>query len=73
MGLRKYRKILGLSQWDVSRASGICQTKISLLERGFVKASEADKQAIAEALFLDVADAGWLFEEKSDEQRMGQS
>ena len=49
-------------QWDLRRASGINQSKISLIERGYVDASEEEKRKIAAVLEFCVAEIDWEIE-----------
>lgn len=52
MRLRIARK--GLTQWELTLKTGISQTRISLIENGYVKPTEDEKVKIAEALGLKV-------------------
>ena len=47
------------TQWDLRRATGIHQSKISLIERGYVDASEDEKSRIAAELGFGVAEIDW--------------
>jgi len=47
------------TQWDLRRVTGIHQSKISLIERGYVDASEEEKKKIAAALEFSVAEIDW--------------
>lgn len=47
------------TQWDLRRTTGIHQSKISLIERGYVDASEEEKEKIAAALEFGVAEINW--------------
>jgi DNA-binding XRE family transcriptional regulator len=47
------------TQWDLRQETGIHQSKISLIEHGYVEPSEKEKAAIAKALGLSVADIDW--------------
>ena len=38
------------TQWEISRLTGINQTKLSLIENGYVSPSDEEKQKIAKAL-----------------------
>ena len=59
MDLRTHRVIKGKKQWDVTRETGIPQTKVSLIENGYVSPSESEKTKIAEALGLAVDQIDW--------------
>jgi DNA-binding XRE family transcriptional regulator len=48
-----------LTQWDLRIKTGISQTKISLIERGYVDPHEEEKQKIAKALGLRVDQITW--------------
>ena len=54
MNLNEARARKRFTQWDIRKATGIHQTKVSLIERGYVEPSEAEKAAIAGALGVDV-------------------
>jgi len=47
------------TQWDIRRETGIHQSKISLIERGYVVSSEEEKRKIAAALEVGVAEIDW--------------
>jgi len=49
-GLRDLRKVSGLTQWDVARATGIDRSRVSLIETGCVQARPEEEQAIRDAL-----------------------
>lgn len=51
------------TQWDLKKMAGINQTKVSLIERGYVTPTETEKAAIAEALGFNVDDIQWSSEE----------
>jgi len=59
MNLRKIRFELGMRQWDLSLISGISQSKLSLIERGYIVPSDEDKRRICEALNLDRDEIYW--------------
>jgi transcriptional regulator with XRE-family HTH domain len=48
--LREIRFFKRVSQWQLRLPTGICQTRLSLIERGFIVPSDEDKRKIAEAL-----------------------
>jgi transcriptional regulator with XRE-family HTH domain len=50
MTLREARFFKGLNQWDISVKTGIPQSKLSLIERGYVDPREDEKKKIAKAL-----------------------
>jgi DNA-binding XRE family transcriptional regulator len=54
MSLFEYRAKKRLTQWDVRKATGIHQSKISLIENGYVNPSEDEKIKIATALGVNV-------------------
>ena len=56
MTLREARFHKGLNQWDISVKTGIPQSKLSLIERGYVKPKEHEKKKIAKALSCKVVD-----------------
>ena len=50
MTLREARFFKGFSQWDLSIKTSIPQTKISLIENGYVMPNEKEKKKLASAL-----------------------
>ncbi len=46
-------------QWDLRRDTGIHQSKISLIERGYVEPSSAEKSMLAAALGFKVDEIQW--------------
>lgn len=54
MTLKEARFFKGLNQWDVSIKTGIPQSKLSLIERGYVIPREDEKKKIAKALNCQV-------------------
>jgi len=48
-----------VTQWDLTFKTGIHQSKISLMERGYVEPSVEEKGKIANALGLKMADIKW--------------
>jgi len=50
MTLREARFFKGLNQWDISVKTGIPQSKLSLIERGYVNPKEDEKRRIAKVL-----------------------
>ena len=47
------------TQWDLRIATGIHQSKLSLIERGYVKPSVEEKHLIADALDSSVDKINW--------------
>jgi len=47
------------TQWDLRKETGIHQSKISLIEHGYVEPSETEKIAIANALGFRVDEIDW--------------
>lgn len=45
--MKVLRQAQGFSQWDVTNGTGISQTKICLIEKGHVRATEAERAQIA--------------------------
>ena len=56
MTLREARFFKGLNQWDISVKTGIPQSKLSLIERGYVDPREDEKKKIAKVLGQKVAE-----------------
>lgn len=59
MDLVEARARKRITQWDIRKQTGICQTKVSLIERGYVRPSDREKEAIAQALGLAVEEIEW--------------
>jgi DNA-binding XRE family transcriptional regulator len=51
------------TQWDIRKETGIHQSKVSLIERGYVVPSEKEKAMIAEVLGFKINDICWSSEE----------
>ena len=47
------------TQWDLKVATGIHQSKLSLIERGYVEPSIEEKHLIADALDVSVDKINW--------------
>ena len=56
MTLREARFFKGLNQWDISIKTGIPQSKLSLVERGYIDLREDEKKKIAKVLGYKVAE-----------------
>jgi len=56
MTLREARFFKGLNQWDISVKTGIPQSKLSLIERGYIDPKEDEKKRIAKALGCRIED-----------------
>jgi transcriptional regulator with XRE-family HTH domain len=50
MDLRTIRVLKKMSQWDLTKVSGVAQSRISLDERGVIRLSEAERKALEKAL-----------------------
>jgi len=50
MQMREARTTRKITQWDMAVKTGISQSKISLMERGYVKAKPHEKEKIASVL-----------------------
>jgi|GEM_PF-1049009 predicted transcriptional regulator len=59
MDLKEARFKARLAQWDLRSRTGISQTKISLLERGYVAAKPEGKKALARALGFRPEQIDW--------------
>jgi transcriptional regulator with XRE-family HTH domain len=46
-------------QWDIRKKTGIHQSKISLIENGYIKPTEKEKMAIAQALNFGADEIEW--------------
>jgi DNA-binding XRE family transcriptional regulator len=47
------------NQWDVRLSTGIHQSRISLIENGYVEPTDKEKALIAKALGFDVDEIEW--------------
>lgn len=56
MTLREARFFKGLNQWDISLKTGISQSKLSLVERGYIDLREDEKKKIAKVLNCKVTE-----------------
>jgi predicted transcriptional regulator len=59
MDLAEARFHCKLSQWDLRLKTGISQTKISLIERGYVVPRDEEKQRLAKALEVRADQIDW--------------
>ena len=56
MNLREARFFKNFNQYDISVKTGISQSKLSLIERGYVNPREDEKKKIAKVLGCKVMD-----------------
>jgi predicted transcriptional regulator len=54
--LQRLRKLVGWSQFDVAKASGICRTRVSLFENGHITLQQVEVSNICAALEKAAAD-----------------
>jgi len=59
MDLKTLRVSKRITQWDLRNKTGISQTKICLIERGYIEPSEEEKALIAKALGFGVHKIQW--------------
>jgi len=59
MDLVEARARKRVTQWDIRKRTGICQTKVSLIERGYVCPTDKEKKVIAQALGFTVDEIEW--------------
>ena len=59
MDLITLRAKLRKTQWDLKVLTGIHQSKLSLIERGYIEPSEQEKGLIARALGLSDSEIDW--------------
>lgn len=59
MNLTEARFHKKITQWDLRLRTGINQTKISLIERGYVFPRDEEKQKLAKALGMSVDQIDW--------------
>ena len=63
MKLREARFKKRYNQWDVSLKTGIPQSKVSLIERGYVNPNEDEKKRLARALDCQIEEMFPVVEE----------
>jgi ribosome-binding protein aMBF1 (putative translation factor) len=54
-----------VTQWDLNWETGIPQSRVSLIERGYVVPTQKEKEMIANALGLKVAEIEWPLTNKN--------
>ena len=59
MDLVTARAIKKKTQWDLRKATGINQSKISLIEHGYIIPNDEERVAIAGALGVSVQEIQW--------------
>ena len=59
MDLITARAMKRKTQWDLRKATGIHQSKISLIEQGYIIPNDEERSAIAVALGLTVDEIEW--------------
>ena len=59
MDLATARATKKKTQWDLRKATGIHQSKISLIEHGYIIPNDEEKAAIADALAVSVNEIDW--------------
>jgi hypothetical protein len=59
MNLKEARFKKGISQWRLRMETGINQTKICLIEKGYVSPTEAEKRILAQALGCGASEIIW--------------
>ena len=59
MDLITLRAKLRKTQWDLKLLTGIHQSKLSLIERGYIEPSEQEKDLIARAIGLSADEIDW--------------
>ncbi|RZB38012.1 MAG: hypothetical protein SRB2_00358 [Desulfobacteraceae bacterium Eth-SRB2] len=62
MDLREIRFKKRKTQYDICKFSGVPQSKISLIERGYASPTRKEKLAIAKALEVDSKEIDWTVE-----------
>jgi len=58
MELKEARFKRRITQWSLSKITGVHQSRISLIENGY-KANEEEKRALAKGLGIKVEDVNW--------------
>ncbi len=59
MDLQTARAMKKKTQWDLRKATGIHQSKISLIEHGYIIPNDEEKGAIAQTLGVAVNEIDW--------------
>ena len=59
MDLKVARVLNGKTQWDVRKVTGIHQSKVSLIENGYVIPTNDEKKLIAGVLGFQVNEIEW--------------
>jgi transcriptional regulator with XRE-family HTH domain len=59
MNLKVIRTVKNINQYELNRRTGIPQSRISLIERGYVQPNEKEKTAVANALGVEVDEIEW--------------
>lgn len=59
MDLQTARAVKKKTQWDLRRETGYHQSKISLIENGYIIPTDEEKAAIASALGFTVNEIKW--------------
>lgn len=59
MNLKILRTVKNVNQYELNRRTGIPQSKISLIERGYVEPNENEKAAVANALEVGIEEIEW--------------
>ena len=54
--LHKVRRNLKIRQWDIALQTGIPQSKLSLVENGYIGLGRDEEEAVADALGVDVSE-----------------
>jgi len=59
MDLREARFKSRMTQWGLALRTGVNQSKVSLIERGYVVPTDEERKRICEALNLDLHEIDW--------------
>ena len=62
MDLREIRFKKRKTQYDITKFSGVPQSKISLIERGYISPTRKERIAIARSLEIDPKEINWTVE-----------
>jgi len=55
-----------ITQWDLKKLIGVHQSKISLIERGYIIPTDKEKELIAKALGFRVSEIEWPVEQNGN-------
>jgi len=60
------RVIKKLTQWDIRKKTGIHQSKLSLIENGYVMPTKKEKELISEVVGIPIDEIEWSKSKKTE-------